>query len=249
MAGAVRPKCGGPPPPPPRLAGARSQALAIWNRCRSTGGTPSPRPGSGSRLAVHDALLASPSAGAGLDRARIGGMELARALPAVASSPPAGAGEPRSCRTRLCRFRPPVVRRADPHLGAVLVPRLANQSPSPPAPPCRGDRRQDPRVGRAETRPRPGPLLAAGRGRRSPLLRGRVGRMSAGQSFRSPQAVLVAAAPSSPSSATEISRILNFCTLPVTVRGNSSVSRRYRGILKWAMRPWQNSRSSSMDRL
>ena len=39
------------------------------------------------------------------------------------------------------------------------------------------------------------------------------------------QAVSILVAPSRPSSATEVSRILNFCTLPVTVIGNSSTNR------------------------
>jgi len=39
-----------------------------------------------------------------------------------------------------------------------------------------------------------------------------------------PQAVGVPAADSRPSSATDVSRILNFCTLPVTVMGNSSTN-------------------------
>jgi hypothetical protein len=39
------------------------------------------------------------------------------------------------------------------------------------------------------------------------------------------QAVLASAAVSRPSSAMETSRILNFCTLPVTVIGNSSTNR------------------------
>jgi hypothetical protein len=40
----------------------------------------------------------------------------------------------------------------------------------------------------------------------------------------SAQAVLTRSAASRPSSATEVSRILNFCTLPVTVIGNSSTN-------------------------
>ena len=43
----------------------------------------------------------------------------------------------------------------------------------------------------------------------------------------------------------EVSRILNFWTLPVTVIGKSPVIRRYRGILKCAICPRQYSRSSS----
>jgi len=42
---------------------------------------------------------------------------------------------------------------------------------------------------------------------------------------RTTQAVRVAAAAARPSSETEVSRILNFWTLPVTVMGNSSVTR------------------------
>jgi hypothetical protein len=38
------------------------------------------------------------------------------------------------------------------------------------------------------------------------------------------QAVLVPAAASRPSSSTEVSRILNFCTLPVTVMGKASTN-------------------------
>ena len=38
-------------------------------------------------------------------------------------------------------------------------------------------------------------------------------------------------AASSPSSAIDVSRILNFCTLPVTVIGKPSVTRTYRGTL------------------
>ena len=44
-------------------------------------------------------------------------------------------------------------------------------------------------------------------------------------------AVSVPAAPSRPSSAVEIFRIRNFCTLPVTVSGNASTSFQCRGIL------------------
>src|SRR5215831_1970497 len=44
-------------------------------------------------------------------------------------------------------------------------------------------------------------------------------------------AVLALLASSRPSSVIDVSRILNFCTLPVTVIGNSAVSRTYRGIL------------------
>src|SRR5580765_8270869 len=47
------------------------------------------------------------------------------------------------------------------------------------------------------------------------------------------------------SSATVISRILNFCTFPVTVIGNSLVNLMYRGILKVAIWPRQKSRNSS----
>ncbi len=42
---------------------------------------------------------------------------------------------------------------------------------------------------------------------------------------RTAQAVRVAAAAARPSSEIEVSRILNFWTLPVTVMGNSSVTR------------------------
>ena len=55
---------------------------------------------------------------------------------------------------------------------------------------------------------------------------GRSGRRGAGG-----QAVVVLAASSSPSSVIDVSRILNFWILPVTVIGNSLVYRRYRGIL------------------
>jgi hypothetical protein len=58
-------------------------------------------------------------------------------------------------------------------------------------------------------------------------------------------AVSVLAAASRPSSLMDASRILNFCTLPVTVIGNSPVIRRYRGILKCAICPVQKARSSS----
>jgi hypothetical protein len=47
----------------------------------------------------------------------------------------------------------------------------------------------------------------------------------AGTGRRNAQAVRVPAASSRPSSAIEVSRILNFCTLPVTVMGNSSTKR------------------------
>ena len=40
-------------------------------------------------------------------------------------------------------------------------------------------------------------------------------------------------------------RIRNFCTLPVTVIGNSSVTWTYRGTLKWAIRPSQKAATSS----
>jgi len=46
-----------------------------------------------------------------------------------------------------------------------------------------------------------------------------------------PHAVGVWLTASRPSSTTEVCRILNFCTLPVTVIGKLSVTRTYRGIL------------------
>lgn len=51
------------------------------------------------------------------------------------------------------------------------------------------------------------------------------GLPSAGTNGGFPQAVRVWLAASRPSSETEVSRILNFCTLPVTVMGNSPVTR------------------------
>ncbi len=63
-----------------------------------------------------------------------------------------------------------------------------------------------------------------------PLSTGCCGSAARGTAPRG-QAVRVLSAASRPSSATEVSRILNFCTLPVTVIGNSSVIRTYRGIL------------------
>jgi hypothetical protein len=50
-------------------------------------------------------------------------------------------------------------------------------------------------------------------------------RSGAGPGGSSAQAVWVRSAVSRPSSATEVSRILNFWTLPVTVMGNSSTNR------------------------
>jgi hypothetical protein len=47
----------------------------------------------------------------------------------------------------------------------------------------------------------------------------------AGAGASSAQAVRVRSAASRPSSATEVSRILNFCTLPVTVMGKASTNR------------------------
>jgi hypothetical protein len=51
------------------------------------------------------------------------------------------------------------------------------------------------------------------------------------QGLTEPQAVRVWLAASRPSSATDVSRILNFCTLPVTVIGKSWEKRTYLGTL------------------
>ena len=48
-----------------------------------------------------------------------------------------------------------------------------------------------------------------------------------------------------PSSTTLISRMRNFWTLPLMVIGKSSTNLMCRGVLKWTMRPLQNSRSAS----
>ncbi len=79
------------------------------------------------------------------------------------------------------------------------------------------------------------PLVAAGSAGRVAEWPGRTaapaGPAGPGAATRRDQAVVVPAASSRPSSATEVSRILNFWILPVTVIGNSLVYRKYRGIL------------------